>query len=438
MGRKNQIKRLYVYMNSKLVGELERASTGQLTFTYDEQWLSQANALPISLSMPLTEVPYKGSVVENYFDNLLPDSKAIRERIQARFAAPSEKCFDLLSQTGQDCVGALQLLTSSDVNNKHEITASPISDKDIETLLKNYQTAPLGMDREHDFRISIAGAQEKTALLWYKNQWHIPSGITPTSHIIKLPIGKIKHWNADLTLSVENEWLCLKILAAYGLPVNQASIVKFGNLQTLVVERFDRQWSDDGKWLMRLSQDDCCQVFGASGGNKYENDGGPGIKEIMEILSGSTNAIDDRRRFMKSVFLFWVMGAIDGHAKNFSVSIGEKGRYHLAPLYDVMSAYPLLDNKQLQLKDMKMAMAARGKNAHYKWNEIQLRHWLETANKSKFSENIMKEIIHEVFDNMDAVIDQVKKELPDNFPADISEPIFAGMKRVRDRAVEKS
>lgn len=433
MTPKNQINQLYVYLNDKLTGELERKSTGQLVFTYDEHWLASESASPISLSMPLTEVPYKGDIVENYFDNLLPDNREIRQRIQTRFMTPSLKCFDLLSQTGQDCVGALQLMTSQDFQNVHSIQATPISAKEIATLLKNYRTAPLGMDRENDFRISLAGAQEKTALLFHENQWKIPKGITPTSHIIKQPIGKTKNLAIDLSNSVEIEWLSLKLLSAYGINVNEAKMETFDDTKALVIKRFDRQWASNNSWLTRLQQEDFCQALNFAPGLKYEEDGGPGIKAIMDALAGSANANEDRTTFMKTVFLFWVLGAIDGHAKNFSISIHPGGRYKLTPIYDVISAYPLLEKRQIQLKDMKMAMAVKGKNTHYKWNEIQLRHWLETAKKCRFSESIMQEIIKEAFDRMEAVIEQVSSELPPDFPKDISNAIFNGMRKVKHK-----
>jgi len=160
--------------------------------------------------MPLTETPYKGYIVENYFENLLPDNELIRQRIQTRFNAPSKKCFDLLSFIGRDCVGALQLLTKPIAKNIKKIQAYPMNNQSIANLLKHYQIAPLGMDKKFDFRISIAGAQEKTALLWHNNTWCLPQGTTPTTHIVKLPIGQIKHFGIDLSESVENEWLCLQ------------------------------------------------------------------------------------------------------------------------------------------------------------------------------------------------------------------------------------
>src|SRR5215204_4296280 len=139
MARKKQYRNLFIFMNGTRVGSLEREFSGSLIFTYDNDWLIWENARPISLSMPLTETPYKGNVVECYFDNLLPDSNLIRKRIQTRFGIPSDNCFDLLSHIGRDCVGALQLLIQTEASNVKQIQANPISDKDIAKLLKHYQ-----------------------------------------------------------------------------------------------------------------------------------------------------------------------------------------------------------------------------------------------------------------------------------------------------------
>jgi serine/threonine-protein kinase HipA len=435
MAQKKQYQDLYVYMNGISVGTLVREPTGLLVFTYNNEWLNRKNSRPISLSMPLTEIPYKGHTASYYFDNLLPDSELIRERIKVRFNAPSKKCFDLLSLIGGDCVGALQLLTQPTTINTKKIQATPISDHAIATLLKHYQTAPLGMDKKFDFRISIAGAQEKTALLRYQNKWCLPQGVTPTSHIIKLPIGHIKHAGIDLSDSVENEWLCLKILSAFNLPVNQATITQFEDVKTLVVERFDRRWEENKHWLLRLPQEDLCQALGKPPELKYESDGGPDMQDIMTILLGSQEAAGDREKFMKSVFLFWMLGAIDGHAKNFSLSIEPAGYYRLTPLYDVISAYPIAAKRQIEWQALKMAMSLKGKNRHYSWHIIQPRHWLSMAKKCQFSTSIMQNIIHDVCDNMENVIDKVTQTLPQHFPAYISDPIFDGMRKIKNRCI---
>ncbi|EFD1744829.1 TPA: type II toxin-antitoxin system HipA family toxin [Escherichia coli] len=117
----------------------------------------------------------------------------------------------------------------------------------LEEVLTAYKAdIPLGMIREeNDFRISVAGAQEKTALLRIGNDWCIPKGITPTTHIIKLPIGEIRQPNAtlDLSQSVDNEYYCLLLAKELGLNVPDAEIIKAGRVRALAVERFDRQTS---------------------------------------------------------------------------------------------------------------------------------------------------------------------------------------------------
>src|SRR3989338_9727672 len=207
MSQKRLSQELYLYLNGIRVGILLRESTGQMRFTYDSEWLNFKNTRPISLSLPLTETPYLGHIVDSFFDNLLPDNDNIRKRIKTRFGSSSAQCFDLLSYIGADCVGALQLLQNTNVTNIKKIQSMPLKNHEIATLLKHYQTAQLGMDRHSDFRISIAGAQEKTALLWHEKKWQLPHTTTPTSHIIKLtPFStfrlhqqiKLKRWIAKL------------------------------------------------------------------------------------------------------------------------------------------------------------------------------------------------------------------------------------------------
>lgn len=434
MGRKIQAQQLYVYMNSELVGSLLQRADGILTFTYSASWLTWPYARPVSLSMPLTSKEYTGVAVYNFFDNLLPDSKLIRDRLQRRFATKTNRSFDLLYHIGADCIGALQLLNQPlESSEKFEILGDYLTDKKIAEILKDYKSAPLGMQEDSDFRISIAGAQEKTAFLRYKNRWYLPRGVTPTTHILKLPIGRIEHSGMDLSDSVENEWLCMQILQAYGLPTAKISIANFADTKALVVERFDRVWAEDGKKLLRIPQEDMCQALGISSNLKYESDGGPDIISIMDVLRGSANATADRYIFMKTVFLYWVMGAIDGHAKNFSIMLQPGGKYNLAPLYDVISAYPLVLDRQLEIKHLKMAMAVRGKTKHYKWQEIQFRHWLKLSELCKFPQQNMLSIMQEIFDTMEQVLNKVNNILPDKFPNYLVNAMFSKMLEFRHR-----
>jgi len=432
MGRKRLSAGLSVLMNGEQVGILGRSATGNLSFTYRQDWLTSEKSRPLSLSMPLAAAPYTGSTVLNFFDNLLPDNDKIKDRIQQLVKAESTESFDLLWHIGRDCVGAIQLVPDGAEIDVRNVESDLLNEAEIADTLRHYKALPLGMDEDDDFRISIAGAQEKTALLWRDDGWHLPKGTTPTSHIFKLPIGKIDRIR-DMSDSVENEWLCHHIFKAYKIPVADAEMEQFEDMKALVVERFDRRWANDRSWLIRLPQEDFCQATDIPPHKKYEGDGGPGIKEAMDLLLGSENQQEDRRVFMKTQFLFWLLAAIDGHGKNFSIFLLPESNYRLTPMYDIISAHPLVAKGQIVQRRAKMAMALDGKNRHYHWERMLYRHWFSTAKKCGFPDEEMAGIIEAMLSEMDEVIDHVSGLLPDNFPGDVADPIFVGMRNARDR-----
>ncbi|CAH6819652.1 serine/threonine-protein kinase toxin HipA (fragment) [Vibrio chagasii] len=202
---------------------------------------------------------------------------------------------DLLKEIGKNSVGAIALLPPDLPYKKEPLSYEVLDDKKLETVLSAYKSdIPLGMLVEEDFRISVAGAQEKTALLFVDEQWCIPKGNTPTTHIIKLPIGEIQQANATLDLkdSVENEDLCIELARALGFAVPNVNIIQTDNIKALAVERFDRRWTKDKAGLLRLPPEDICQVFGMPSSIKYESQRGPGIAQLMALLMGSSNALE--------------------------------------------------------------------------------------------------------------------------------------------------
>lgn len=360
--------KLVTWMNNQRVGELTKLANGAHTFKYAPEWLANRYARPLSLSLPLQRGNITSDAVFNFFDNLLPDSPIVRDRIVKRYHAKSRQPFDLLSEIGRDSVGAVTLLPENETITRPIMAWEQLTEARLEEVLTAYKAdIPLGMIREeNDFRISVAGAQEKTALLRIGNDWCIPKGITPTTHIIKLPIGEIRQPNAtlDLSQSVDNEYYCLLLAKELGLNVPDAEIIKAGNVRALAVERFDRRWNAERTVLLRLPQEDMCQTFGLPSSVKYESDGGPGIARIMAFLMGSSEALKDRYDFMKFQVFQWLIGATDGHAKNFSVFIQAGGSYRLTPFYDIISAFPVLGGAGIHISDLKLAMglnASKGK-----------------------------------------------------------------------------
>jgi serine/threonine-protein kinase HipA len=392
---------LHLWMNGLKVGRWGLTRTGQHFLRYDDSWVASPQARALSISLPITPgtPEIRGDKVERYFDNLLPDTPAIRQRIRGRFRTRSTDAFDLLTAIGRDCVGAVQLLPPDmEPVGWDRIESRPLSEADVERVLTSITSiAPPGLRTEDEianenFRISIAGAQEKTALLRLGTSWHVALGATPTTHILKLPLGIVGGMrNLDMRHSVENEWLCSQILRELGIDVAHTEIATFGSRKVLVVERFDRRWQkisvDDtrvadfrppkGSWIVRLPQEDFCQATGTAYDRKYEADGGPGIQTCLDLLATSAQALLDRRTFVKAQLAFWMLCATDGHAKNFSIFHRPQGVFRLTPLYDVVSAWPVIGHgkNKLSFEDAKLAMALRGRRKHYRIKEIVPRHF---------------------------------------------------------------
>jgi len=408
--------------------------------TYDPEWAASEQGRPLSLSLPFMPggAPHRGEKVRAYFENLLPDSEDIRARIARRYSTGSTDAFQLLAEIGRDCVGALQILPLGSVPaGIQPVQATPLDERGVAQMLRNaVAPALLGRGNEDgDFRISIAGAQEKTALLRFDGKWCLPHGDTPTTHIFKLPLGLIGGMKYDMRDSVENEWLCSLILKAYGLPVASCEPLQFEDAKVLSVERFDRTWwkspAGDNR-LVRLPQEDMCQAKGLPPISKYEAEGGPGIDSIMEVLAGSITREDDRRVFFEAQIVFWMLCATDGHAKNFSVFLRPGGRYQLTPLYDVLSAYPILGAGPGKLSPIKakMAMAVRSRNAHWKMREIQRRHWVALGERHGVTTadgHAVQFVVDRLVERTPQVVESVRAQLPAGFPPAVAESILEGL-----------
>ncbi len=427
MGRKRSYEPLNVFFNTKLVGQLIREKSGATRFTYDQRWIEWEHAMPVSISLPLRDDTFTGAAVLAVFDNVLPDNEPIRRRVAERVGALGADTFSLLSKIGRDCIGALQFLQEGGLPEPtDQLSGKVLTTDDIAYLLDNLDVTPLGIRSDTDFRISIAGAQDKTALLFYNNQWLEPAGTTPTTHIFKPQIGKLPN-GMDLLDSVENEYLCLQLMAGFGLATAHVEMANFNDKKALIIERFDRRWIGDDR-LIRLPQEDCCQALSVPPTLKYQNEGGPGIVEIMQLLRGSDEPNQDRYDFFKAQNLFWLLGATDGHAKNFSLALSAQGRFRMTPLYDVLTLQPSFDDKMLARNGFNMAMRV-GHSNQYNVERILGRHFVDTGLQSGLSREFISRVFEDVRHTVEANMPSVFNALPDRFPTDLVESISAGVVR---------
>jgi serine/threonine-protein kinase HipA len=398
MARKPAHAPLDVYLNGRLIGRLRREPSGAVEFRYAAEWLAWENAIPVSLSLPLREDRYTGAPVLAVFDNLLPDDASIRRTVAERTGAAGTDPYSLLAAIGRDCA--------------------------------NLAHNPLGLGRDREFRISLAGAQEKTALLHLDGKWHVPHGTTPTTHILKPQLGVLPN-GIDMSHSVENEHFCMGLASGFGLPVAKTQVLDFAGRRVLAVERFDRLWTRD-KRLLRIPQEDMCQALSIPPSRKYQSDGGPGIRQVLELLKGSDAPEEDRRTFLKAQLFFWLIGATDGHAKNFSVRLSPGGRFRLTPLYDILSVQPAFDARQIQKKSFRLAMSV-GDKRHYVMDTIAPRHFEQDGDAAGLPAGSVDTIIEKLLDAATGVLERAVKSEP-TVPA-LAKSIVAGV-QARLRLIE--
>lgn len=431
------MKRLYVAMNNTLVGTWDHKPNGEESFQYLDSWIENPLSRGISLSMPVRKEKYSKQLVKNYFSNLIPERKEIIELILKKYKIKQNNAFELLAEIGRDCIGAIQISDNPDfLTTPQEIKGEAISDAKIASILRNSKinNSQTFFNEDDIFRVSLPGTQNKTTFLYHQGTWKIPIGATPTTHIFKLPIGEIQN-QIDLSQSVENEWYCGKLFKNMGLPIAKSNILTFEDQKFLSVERFDRIIDSNNNKIIRLPQEDFCQVLNIPAQLKYQNDNGPSAKDIMNILKNSNNE-KDPITFYKALILNWLIAATDAHAKNYSIFINRDNSYSLTPLYDIMSFAPYLGSKKNQVhkSKIKLAMSVRGsKKNKYHIDKINVDNWYTTGSYLGLTQKVYKNIIKEVIEQFPIALEKTNNNLPSDFPIFIADSISSVAKDYLER-----
>ena len=187
-------------------------------------------------------------------------------------------------------------------------------------------------------------------------------------------------------------------------------------------------WQGEDRKLVRIHQEDFCQALSVKSSQKYQSDSGPRAQDILELLIGSSKYYDDTMTFIKSLVLFQLLNANDGHAKNYSIFLERGESYHLTPLYDVISIQPTIDAFSENRNKYKLALSI-GKNKHKVADYILRQHYFETGAMVNVPKQLIKNSIDEIIDTLDSVFEKVESMLPDDFPMEIHESIMRGAKR---------
>jgi serine/threonine-protein kinase HipA len=361
-------KELVALLGEHELGRVRQDQRGRLTLTYGERWRHAPDAHPLSLSMPLAATEHGHAVVDAFLWGLLPDNAHILDRWGRRFRVSARNAFALIAHVGEDCAGAVQFVRPDRLKTLLGSKSGAVQWLDTAAVaerLRALRADQSAWRRPGDTgQFSLAGAQPKTALLAQNGRWGVPSGSTPTTHILKPPTG-------ELDGHVENEHFCLALARELGLPAAASEVTRFDDEIAIVVERYDRLRSRGA--IVRVHQEDICQALGVSPTKKYENEGGPGVRRIAELLRSHSSAPDeDIATLLDSLALNWLIAGPDAHAKNYSILIGA-AQTRLAPLYDLASVLPY---PKLDLHKITLAMKLGGE---YRLRAVGLRQWQRVA-----------------------------------------------------------
>ena len=465
---------LTVLLAGTEIGALKQNRQGRLTFVYTDAWRMAPQAMPLSLSMPLTAAEHGNDVIEAYLWGLLPDNEQTIRRWAREFHVSARNVFALISEVGEDCAGAAQFIRHQRLD---EITSNApavidwLDEQDIAERLRILRTDQSAWRRPDDVgQFSLAGAQPKTALLFQDGRWGIPAGRTPTTHILKPPTDEFDG-------HAENEHLSLVLARALGMPVASSEVRTFGDQVAIVVERFDRavtaslaaaasaeseSWAAEAaassatdpaaaasaaanataaaaqasvladlakvQPILRLHQEDLCQAFGLMPTIKYQNEAGPSPRDIVEMLrSNSSRPQEDVETFVDALLYNWLIAGTDAHAKNHAILHGGGGRVRLAPLYDLASALPY---DALDPLHIKLAMKI---GREYRIRDIGPRQWRQLAKDLRLSP---EQIVLRGIEMADAMLQQIPQIIAKACDEGLHHPIVAQLEQDLSRRAE--
>lgn len=418
-----QEKSLTVLIGGTRIGTLEQNPSGQLSFSYDDDYRLQlgGDSTPLSLSMPLARRTHGNDVVEPYLRGLLPDNENVLRRWGTRFGIPWNSPFAHLRNVGEDVAGAAQFVRESRLA---EATATGSVEPRDEAYIARRLSRLRGDraawdDIDSPGQFSLAGAQAKFALhRSLAGQWGVPTGRNATTHIFKPPLEHL----ADQEV---NEHLCLRAAGRLGMLVANSEVLQFGDERAIVLERYDRVARSDGS-VLRVHQEDICQALGVYPARKYQReDGGPGAVQVIDTLRQHVPPSAARRAvetFCRALAYNWVLYGPDAHAKNYSLLLSG-GSVRLAPLYDISSVAPYPD--RYDLRTMAMAMSVNGK---YQNSLITGDDWRAFAVAVGVDAGEMTGWVHDVVSHApDALADVVREERDWITELDVSRQLIDGV-----------
>lgn len=387
-------KTLDVYFHEKVIGKLEQDNHGEINFTYSTSWLEDPQAIQISRSLPLQKETFNRKQCRAFFEGILPE-EGQRRLIARNLGISANNDFSMLEKIGGECAGALSFIQVGNALELESHSYHEIADDQLADILRELPKRPL-LAGERGVRLSLAGVQDKLAVFYDENKISIPINNAPSTHILKPDF-------SDYEGVIFNEAFCMQLAKDINLSVADVVLKKIEDIDYLLIKRYDRSSllsSQISSNLQRIHQEDFCQALGIPPTKKYQNEGGPSLKQCFNLLREiSSVPVIDLRKLMDAVIFNFIIGNCDAHGKNFSLLYSDQ--IQMAPLYDLICTY------YYDELDKKMAMKLGGE---YSINNISLENFNILGNEVGFAKPEIRRRIIEICDDILSALPLIEKQ----------------------------
>jgi len=394
------MQRLYVYYEKFLVGKLHYDEELVYSFTYDASWLKNPKKFPLSLALPLSAEPFGNRLTLSFFENLLPEGE-VRESIKRQ--QHLESTFDFLEKFGQDSAGAIVITPQEDYDADIQHGArNEVDITKIYAAIEQHQPVAQALaEMKHQY-LSLAGAQDKFPVIHENRKFYIPTHSAPTTHVVKIPI-----WRFGVKESVFNEYYCMELARQVGMEIPPCDIIP-GKHPLFIIQRYDR-YKDKAGTVHRIHQQDFCQAQGITSEKKYEDKGGPSIKQNYDFIVQNTpskSRLKNINQFIDWICFNLIIGNNDSHSKNISFLLQESGN-ELSPMYDLIctAIYPKLK------RDFSFRIGDRTEFSKIGKNQIEMMESELNLKTSTFQKRLQT-MSEKIIDHKDIVASDMKLKYP--------------------------
>lgn len=339
-------------------------ASDELTFSYEAEWLNDPAGFSLSTRLRRRAEPFRGPELSYWLLNLLPEGDAATTIGRVSGTAIGD-VLGMLGKIGVDTPGALRFAAQ---RPKATIArAQPVTDRQIAGFIEGLPQRPLNFGKK-GVRLSLPGVQPKLGLAGRSNALELPVGDRPSTFILKPELPQL--WG-----SAHNEAFCLALARAAKIEACHAEVRQFDEHIALLVTRYDR--TGEGDEIRRIHQEDFCQALGVPPSRKYEHNQagrpGPSAVDALRLIGDVVNARRPAAAciiFVEALVFNVMIQNTDAHAKNYSLLIRAGDKVDLAPLYDLVSAYPYTS----LTRNLAMGIDSQRRGDH-----IAGRHWQRLA-----------------------------------------------------------